>query len=76
VDLAGPYVKLLQVCGHGSKQHMKQPLELVQCELLLVQSRFHAPSFADAWIMQPTPAAGLEVRPSFTTQRCRLWPTN
>lgn len=38
VDLAGPYVKLLQ-------------------------NRFHAPSFADAWIMQPTPAAGLEVLP-------------
>ncbi|KAL3158782.1 hypothetical protein ABBQ32_011510 [Trebouxia sp. C0010 RCD-2024] len=38
VDLAGPYVKLLQ-------------------------SRFHAPTTLDAWLMQPIPATGLEVLP-------------
>lgn len=26
----------------------------------LLQSRFHAPTAADAWLMQPTPATGLE----------------
>lgn len=26
----------------------------------LLQSRFHAPTAADAWLMQPIPAAGLE----------------
>ena len=32
----------------------------------LLQSRFHAPNAADAWLMQPTPATGLEA----SQQRC------
>jgi len=40
--------------------------EQSQHNACLLQSRFHAPNPADAWIMQPTPAAGLEVSPHFT----------
>ena len=29
-----------------------------------LQSRFHAPTAADAWLMQPTPATGLEASQS------------
>ncbi|KAL3135617.1 hypothetical protein ABBQ38_006098 [Trebouxia sp. C0009 RCD-2024] len=63
VDLAGPYVKLLQV--------RLQHLYCIACVQIrayskmpfALQSRFHAPTAVDAWVMPPIPATGLEVLP-------------